>query len=469
MDHSFSTLVLAGGKGTRMKSPLPKVLHKACGRSLLSHVLHACDEAGARSHCVVTGFGRELVLEELRNFPNVRDVWQKDQNGTGHAAQVALPVIAEGEDLVVILNGDGPLLRADTIRAFVAAHRAKKADLTLGVMELGNPFGYGRVVLKGGSPRAIVEEKESTAAQKKIRVVNGGLYAVSKKLLGQLLPKLKPSAKTGEIYLTEILAMSVKAKKKTAAFFIPPEEMAGVNDLLQLAEIESVLRRRKIEEWLRNGVRVEAPLNLWVDVTVSAEPGAVIGPNVVLRGRTAIAANAVVEAGCVIKDSSVAENAQILAYSHLDDAKVAKGARVGPFGRLRPGADVGEDAHVGNFVELKKARLGKGSKANHLSYIGDAEIGEGVNVGCGFIACNYDGVNKHVTTIESGAFVGSGVSAIAPVTIGKDSYVATGTVVNRDVPPGALAIARSKQENKEGYAERLRGRMQAAKKAKKES
>jgi bifunctional UDP-N-acetylglucosamine pyrophosphorylase/glucosamine-1-phosphate N-acetyltransferase len=198
---------------------------------------------------------------------------------------------------------------------------------------------------------------------------------------------------------------------------------------------------------------------------VLIEPGACIGPNVVLKGKTSIGAGCVIEAGCVLKDSVAGTGATVLAYSHCEEAVVRAGARVGPFARLRPGADIGENAHIGNFVEVKKAKIGKGSKANHLSYIGDAEIGEGVNVGCGFIACNYDGYNKHTTIIESGAFVGSGVSAVAPVTIGRDSYVATGTVVNRDVPPGALAIARPKQENKEGYADRLRGRMQAAKKA----
>jgi bifunctional UDP-N-acetylglucosamine pyrophosphorylase/glucosamine-1-phosphate N-acetyltransferase len=462
MSLSFSTLVLAAGKGTRMKSPLPKVLHQACGRSLLAHVLHASAEAGAASHFVVVGHGRDLVLKELEGFRNVRDVWQKEQKGTGHAAQEALPALGAGEDLVLILNGDGPLLRAETIRAFVEKHRASKSDLTLGVMELAEPSGYGRVLLMKGAPKAIVEEKEASAAQKKIRVVNGGLYAVSRKLLQQLLPKLKASAKTGELYLTDIVAMAAKAKKKTAAFVIPPEELSGVNDFAQLAEIEAVLRRRKLLEWMRNGVRVDLPDSVAVDVTVTCESSASIGPNVVLKGATSIGPGAVVEAGCVLRNVTVEANAQILAYSHCDEAVVRQGARVGPFGRLRPGADVGENAHVGNFVEIKKSKIGKGSKANHLSYIGDAEIGEGVNVGCGFIACNYDGFNKHVTRIENGAFVGSGVSAVAPVTIGKDSYVATGTVVTRNVPEGALAIAREKQENKEGYAERLRGRMKAA-------
>ncbi|MGZ3653882.1 MAG: bifunctional UDP-N-acetylglucosamine diphosphorylase/glucosamine-1-phosphate N-acetyltransferase GlmU [Bdellovibrionota bacterium] len=350
----FSTLVLAAGKGTRMKSALPKVLHQACGRSLLAHVLHATTEAGATGHFVVVGFGRDEVVTELKNFPLARDVWQQEQKGTGHAAQMALPALKDAEDLIVILNGDGPLLRSETVRAFVENHRAKKADISLGVMEVANPFGYGRVLLSGGAPKAIVEEKEASAAQKKIRVVNGGLYAVSRKLLEQLLPKLVASKRTGEFYLTDLLSLAVKAKKKRVAYFIAPEELGGVNDLLQLAEAEAILRRRQVAAWMRDGVRVEAPEAIWVDSSVVCEPGAVLGPNVVLRGNTVIKAGAVIEAGCVVKNSVVESNASVLAYSHLDEALVRQGARVGPYGRLRPGADVGEDAHIGNFVAISR-------------------------------------------------------------------------------------------------------------------
>lgn len=461
----FSTLVLAAGKGTRMKSPLPKVLHRACGRSLLEHVLEAAKEAGAQSHCVVLGAGRDEVLAELSKFQlPLQHVWQKEQNGTGHAALVALPALKNSADTIVILNGDGPLLRAETLRAFVENHEAKKADLSLGVMNVDNPFGYGRVVLdKSGRPKAIVEEKEASEREKKIRVVNGGLYAVSRKLLEQLLPKLQASKRTGEIYLTDILKLAAGAKKKLLAFSIAAEELGGVNDLVQLAQAEQILRRRRVEQWLCDGVRIEAPDAVWLDYSVRCEPGAVIGPNVILRGNSSIGAGAVIEAGCVVKDSSVEAGAVVLAYSHLDGALLRQRAQAGPFARLRPGTELAEESRIGNFVEVKKSKIGRGSKANHLSYIGDAEVGEKVNIGCGFIACNYDGVNKHQTTILDGAFVGSGVSAIAPVTVGRDAYVSTGSTINRNVPDGALAIARTKQENKEGYASRLRGRMQAQK------
>ncbi len=351
----FSTLVLAAGKGTRMKSPLPKVLHRACGRALLGHVLEATTEAGATSHFVVVGSGRDEVLTELAGYTQeTQEVWQKEQKGTGHAAQMALPALKKAEDLILILNGDGPLLRAETVRAFVENHLAQKADLSLGVMEIADPFGYGRVVLeRGGKPRAIVEEKEASEKEKKIRVVNGGLYAVSRKLLGQILPKLETSARTGEIYLTDIVKLAHKAKKKLVAFSIAAEELGGVNDLLQLSQAEAILRRRRVEQWLREGVRIEAPDAIWLDYSVKCEPGAVIGPNVVLRGHTSIGAGAVIEAGCVVKDSIVEAEAEVLAYSHLDGALLRRRAHAGPFARLRPGAELGEDSRIGNFVEVE--------------------------------------------------------------------------------------------------------------------
>ena len=459
----FSTLVLAAGKGTRMKSPLPKVLHRACGLSLLGHVLGAANEAGAASHFVVTGTGREEVLAELGRLGlRTFDVWQKEQKGTGHAVQMALPDLGKGEELLLIMAGDAPLLRPETIKAFLAHHASKKAELTMGIMEVADPFGYGRVVLaKNGAPTCVVEEKEATEKQRRIRTVNGGLYAVSRKLLSQLLPKLKASAKTGELYLTDIVAMASKAKRRSTHFLIDPSEMAGVNDLAQLQEAEAELTRRRLAQWMKDGVRVASPSSTFVDLTVTAEAGAFIGPNVILRGNTSVGAGAGIEGNCVLVDTVLEPGSELKAFSHCEGAVLRSGAAAGPFARLRPGADLGPDSRIGNFVEVKKSRIGRGSKVSHLSYVGDAAVGEGVNIGCGFVACNYDGFNKHQTTIKDGAFVGSAVQAVAPVTIGKDSYVATGSCINRDVPDGALAIARVKQENKEGYAERLKGRMRA--------
>ncbi|MGE3262687.1 MAG: bifunctional UDP-N-acetylglucosamine diphosphorylase/glucosamine-1-phosphate N-acetyltransferase GlmU [Bacteriovoracia bacterium] len=468
MSEKFSTLVLAAGKGTRMKSSLPKVLHTVCGQSLLVHVLQAAAKAGAQKHYVVVGHGREEVLAELeKSGLPFSEVWQKEQKGTGHAAQMALPAMAEVEETILIINGDGPLLQPETLRSLLAAHQARKADLTLGVMQLEDPTGYGRVLTgSGGALKKIVEQKEASAKEQKINLVNGGVYAVSRKYLATFLPSLKPSAKAQELYLTDIVAMGAAKKKKLFAFTMPAEELKGVNDFAQLAEVEEILHQRQRLAWMKDGVRLEAPATLFADAGVEIGSGTRIGPNVVLHGKTKIGLGATIEAGCVLKDSVVEGGAEVKAYSHLEGAVVKSGAKVGPFARLRPGSEIGVEARVGNFVEVKNSRIGSGSKANHLSYIGDTEVGAEVNIGCGFIACNYDGVNKHQTVIEDGAFVGSGVRAVAPVTIGKDSYVATGSTINHSVPAEALGIARAKQENKEGYAPRLKARMLAQKKAK---
>lgn len=428
------------------------------GLSLLEHVLHVADGAGAKRHYVVLGHGREEVLAQL-NISGFafEEVWQKEQKGTGHAVQTALPHLTE--ETIVILNGDGPLLRAETISFMLQEHAKKKADLTLGVMELENPFGYGRVITAaGGKIKKIVEEKEATDKEKKIRLVNGGLYIVSLKYLKEFLPKLKPSAKTGELYLTDILALGAAKKKKLFVCPVASEELMGVNDLVQLSETESIYRARKIREWQLNGVRVEDPATLFIDAKVVCEPGAELGSNISLRGKTVIGAGAAIESGCVIKDSVIESGVEIKAYSYLEESIVKKDAVVGPFARLRPGTQIGEDCKIGNFVEIKKSTFGKGAKASHLSYIGDATIGSEANLGCGFITCNYDGVNKHNTIVGDRAFVGSDVQAVAPIEIGKDTMVASGTTLTKNVPDGALAIARQKQENKEGYAERIRAR-----------
>ena len=450
-----------------MKSPLPKVLHRAAGRSLLGHVLEAAKGAGAKNHYIVVGHGRDEVLAELQKTGHdFKEVWQQEQRGTGHAVQMALPVFDAADELFVILTGDAPLVRAETLRAAVEAHTMHKSDLTLGVMQLENPFGYGRVLTDGsGDLKAVVEEKEAGPLEKAIKIVNGGLYVVSKAYLEKFLPNLVPSAKTGELYLTDIIGLGAESESepKLHTFTFQPEELMGVNDLEQLAEVERILRRRLYGEWMRAGARIEDPAALWADVTVKVQPGCRIGPNVVLQGNTRVESGVIIEAGCVVKDSVVEAGAELKAYSHLEEAVVRENAHVGPFARLRPKADIGAEARVGNFVEVKNSKLGSTSKVNHLSYLGDAQVGEGVNIGCGFIACNYDGVNKHQTTIGDRAFIGSAVQAVAPVTIHEDAYVGTGSTITRDVPKDALGIARVKQENKEGYAAKLRARMKAIK------
>jgi bifunctional UDP-N-acetylglucosamine pyrophosphorylase / glucosamine-1-phosphate N-acetyltransferase len=466
MSSNFSTLILAAGKGTRMKSELPKVLHRACGRSLLEHVMLAATDAGAQRHIVVVGHGGEQVVEELNSFKMPFEAaWQKEQKGTGHAALQALGKIQDSE-LLMIVNGDGPLLRSESLTAILDQHRKKSADITLGVLSLTNPTGYGRVVLAKGKLKKIVEEKEASIKQKKIQLVNGGLYVISGKLLRALLMKVKPSALTHEIYLTDIIDLAVKAKKKLGVFEFPAEELLGVNDMEQLYEVEKVLRKRLYRAWMKNGIKMDSPETVLADCSVKIHEGVRIGSGVILEGKTEVFSKSVVEAGCVIRDAVIREGVLVKAYSYIEEAEICENAQVGPFARIRPKTVLSSDTKIGNFVEIKNARIGKGSKVSHLSYVGDAEIGKDVNIGCGFIACNYDGVNKHITTIEDDAFVGSAVQAVAPVTVGKGAYVATGTTLTRSVPAGALAIARVKQENKEGYSEKLRSRMLAMKKNK---
>jgi bifunctional UDP-N-acetylglucosamine pyrophosphorylase / glucosamine-1-phosphate N-acetyltransferase len=464
MNHPpIFAVILGAGKGTRMRSPLPKVLHKAAGRSLLHYVMGAVSGAGASTLVVVVGHGRNEVWEEAQRFPRKGslEVWQafqKEQCGTGQAVSMALPLLPPEAD-VLIVNGDGPLLSDQSLKLFIENHRKTKASLSIGVMERENPLGYGRVVSKNGRPTKIVEEREASAKEKKIKVVNGGVYLVRSSLLKTLLGQIRPSSQSGEFYLTDIVALAQKAKKKAVAYSFDPRELVGVNDGIQLAEAEFLLRKRWIEEWQREGVRILAPEAFWPEAGVRIESGAIIGPNVVLQGQTIVEKDAELGPGSVLIDTKVGPGAKVRAYTHCESAQISARAEVGPFARLRAGSQVGEGAKVGNFVETKNTILHPGAKANHLSYLGDTEVGADANVGCGFIACNFDGVQKHKTQIGAKAFVGSGVQAVAPIVIGPDSYIASGSTVNRDVPAGALAVARAKQENKEGYATRLRSRM----------
>lgn len=452
--QGFRAVILAAGKGTRMKSALPKVLHKACGRSLLGHVLTVCAGVGATKLIPILGHGRQEVLQDLATYReslklSIEDVEQKQLLGTGDALRAALPALEGDDSLVLILNGDGPLVTEASLQALLAAHEKEKADLTLAVMTLENPFGYGRISLSGKNVKKIVEEKEASEKEKKIKLVNGGIYVAKAAFLKEFLKKLQPSKKTGEFYLTDLVALGAAKKKKIRAFAMSPEELSGVNDQEQLAEVAAVLRQRILRKWMLAGVTMEDPTTTYIDADVGLAEGVVLEPGVHLYGKT-----------------RVEKGAHIRANSYLEDAVVGEGASIGPFARLRPGTEIGEKAKIGNFVEIKKSRIGAESKVSHLSYIGDAEIGIDVNVGCGFITCNYDGKNKHKTIIGDYVFVGSDVQAVAPLKIGNNAYVASGTTLTRDVPAGSLAIARQKQENKEGYAERIRARMLAIAKKK---
>ena len=459
-------VVLAAGKGTRMKSELPKVLHPICGQPLALFPIRAALEAGASAIVVVVGHGAGLVESALRTaMPDapLSFALQAEQKGTGHAARCAKDaLLAKGVgpgDRILLLAGDVPLLRAETLRALVKAQAESGAALSLVTTEIADATGYGRVIRKSdGSVACIVEEKDASPSERLVREANASIYCAEAGFLFEALEHLNPQNAQGEYYLTDIVALAAQqsdeANGRPAAVKANENDVAGVNDRAQLAWAGAQWNARNLEALMKSGVTVLDPRATWVDAGVQVGHDATLEPLCSLRGKTKIGKGVLVGQGTIVIDSDVADGARILPYCHIEQAVVGERAVVGPYARLRPAAVLEEGAHVGNFVELKKTRLGKGSKANHLAYLGDAEIGAGVNVGAGTITCNYDGVNKHVTKIEDGAFIGSDTQLIAPITVGAGAYVGTGTTLREDVPPGALAVSAGKQRNIEGWVAR---------------
>jgi bifunctional UDP-N-acetylglucosamine pyrophosphorylase/glucosamine-1-phosphate N-acetyltransferase len=461
----ITAVVLAAGKGTRMKSALPKVMHPLAGRPMIHWVVRAVMDAGAERVVVVVGHGREKVEAYLaRAFGDrVETVVQEEQRGTGHAALVALPALARGLDdrsLVLVTAGDTPCLRGADLRTLVDA-MSDAVKMTMLVATLPDAAGYGRILREHGRVVGVREEKDCTPEQRQIREFNPAVYAFRLGYLREHLPTLTPDNAQGELYLTDLVA---RANGLIADRPVAPEAVEGINDRAQLAALEARILRGLARAHQLAGVTVRDPAAVEIHDGVTIGEDTIVERGVVLRGKTTIGRGCVIDVGCVLTDVRVADGVQLKPYSVASESTIGPKAQIGPFTHLRPASDVGEEAHVGNFVELKKTRLGKGSKANHLAYLGDGQVGEGVNVGAGTIFCNYDGFKKHTTTLEDGAFIGSDSQLVAPVRVGKGAYVATGTTVTRDVPDGALAIGRAKQENKEGYADRLKARLKAQQK-----
>ncbi len=466
-----SALILAAGQGTRMKSALPKVLHPVAGRPLIHFPVRAALEAGCAEVVVVVGHGREQVEAYLASAfdpAKVRCAVQKEQRGTGDAAAAGLAKVDSKSTHVLIFYGDVPLIRSkDVAEVVLRLDEDKSATLSLATCELENPFGYGRVMRNGaGDIVEIREQKDLTSdAERAVREINPGVYAAPVSFLRDALASLTPNNAQGEYYLTDIVSFAVSKNLRVTHAAAVPDVMDGVNDREQLAAADRRMIARIQEKLRKRGVTIRDSARIEDGVEVGQDT--VIECGAVLRGATRVGANALVDVGCVLTDAIVADGATLKPYSVLSEARVGTKAHIGPFSHLRPESLIGDEAHVGNFVETKKTRMERGSKANHLAYLGDGIIGEGANVGAGTIFCNYDGFQKHVTTIGKNAFIGSDSQLVAPITIGEGAYVATGTTVTRDVPADALAISRVKQENKEGYASRLRAKLKAAKEAKK--
>jgi bifunctional UDP-N-acetylglucosamine pyrophosphorylase/glucosamine-1-phosphate N-acetyltransferase len=440
-----------------MKSSLPKVLHRLAGRCLIDHVLKTADSLTPATVTVVVGHKADNIREHLGSREGLRIVVQEPQLGTAHALQQTEGVLAGLTGTVVLLSGDVPLLRPDTLRRLAETHRGANAAATVVTATVDRPYGYGRVVRTDGRIARIVEERDASPAERQIREINGGIYAFDLEPLFDALRGIAPGNAQGEFYLTDLVAIYRRRKLPVETLMVAnPDEIRGINSRTELAEVSRIVRQNKNEELMAAGVTLVDPATTYIDANVEVGPDTVIHPGVILEGQTRIGPACEIQAHVRIVDSTLGAHVSINSFCLIVGAQVANGAAVGPFAHLRPESVVGESARVGNFVELKKTTLGAGSKANHLAYLGDATIGANVNIGAGTITCNYDGETKHQTSIEDGAFIGSDTQLIAPITVGEGAYVGTGTTVREDVPPGALAVSAGKQRNIEGWVARKR-------------
>lgn len=447
-------VILAAGKGTRMKSATPKVLHTLAGRPLIEHILATVDHLKTVSTTLVVGHGAEQVKAALTGRPYLQYVVQSPQLGTGHALLQAEPALRGRKGNVLLLYADVPLLEPGTLLRLLEAHRSTKAALTVLTAELADPYGYGRIVRDNeGQIGRIIEERDASSEQRAIREINSGIYAMSMAPLFKHLNRLATDNSQGEYYLTDLVAMYRQDGLRVDGLCLEnADQLRGVNSRLDLAELSQIVRQRKNRSLMIGGVTFEDPATTYVDIDVTVGADTILGPGVRLEGRTAIGERCRIHAGSRLTNVTAEDDVVVLDHSVIAESTIGQGASVGPMAHIRPQSEVGPDARVGNFVELKKTSLGKGSKASHLAYLGDATIGDGVNIGAGTITCNYDGEAKHRTIIEDGVFIGSDSQLIAPVTIGKDAYVGAGSTITNDVPAGALAIGRGRQVTKPGWA-----------------
>ena len=458
MPSQAAAIVLAAGKGTRMRSDLPKVLHRVCGLPMVEHVVRSLRGAGVDRVVVVVGHGGEAVQAALG--ASVEYAWQREQLGTGHAVRCAVESLAGFEGTVIVASGDTPLVDAATMAALLKAHDGNA--LTVATAVLDDPSGYGRIVRDAaGRPQRIVEQKDATPEQRLIRETNAGLYAFDAATLFRLLPELGNDNAQGEYYLTDLVAMIAEEGLTLGTHTADAALLAGVNDRWQLAEVETTLRRTILRRHATNGVTLRDPATTYVEADVEIGLDATLEPGCHLLGRTVVGAGAHLGPNAILRDATVGPNARIR-LSVVEESTVGENAKVGPFAHLRMGSRMAKDARVGNFVELKNAEFGERVAAGHLTYLGDVTVGARTNVGAGTITCNYDGFAKHRTTIGADVFVGSQSTLVAPLALGDGSMVAAGSVITADLGPGDAGFGRARQETKEGWAVRFRERKRAS-------
>jgi bifunctional UDP-N-acetylglucosamine pyrophosphorylase / glucosamine-1-phosphate N-acetyltransferase len=440
--NNLNIVILAAGKGTRMHSNTPKVLHQIGGAAILAHVIACAKALNPQKIIVVYGFGGEIVREAFAH-ENIIWVKQAEQQGTGHAVQQAAPYLDAGANTLILL-GDVPLVNVDACKKLIEQANNKLAILSF---NKADPTGYGRIVRNNESVIAIVEHKDATDAQRKIIEVNTGIMAMPNAQLTKWLSRLSNNNAQGEYYLTDIVEFAVSDKVEVVAEITADEwSVTGINSKVDLAQIEREYQTRFANKLLQQGVTLRDPARLDVRGNLTCGRNVEIDVNCVFEGDVSLADNVKISANCVIKNATILDNVQILPFTHIDDAQIGANSRIGPYARLRPGTTLAAETHIGNFVELKNAQVDIGSNINHLSYVGDATVGKNVNIGAGTITCNYDGANKHRTTIEDGAFIGSDTQLIAPVTVGKGATIAAGSTISKDVPAGGLTVCRAKEQ-----------------------
>lgn len=450
-------VILAAGKGTRMKSAHPKVLHAVAGRPMIEYVLAIAADLNPASTTLVIGHQADAVKTALARRAGLTFVVQEPQLGTAHALLAAEPALASKSGFVVLLSGDVPQLSSSTLKTLVETHRSARATATVVTAVVDNPHGYGRIVRSGEQIARIVEEKDASSVERQIREINSGIYAFELRGLFDAVRRIAPENAQNEHYLPDLIAIYRKRGQEVATVTIAnPDEIQGINSRGELAAVSRAVRQAKNSALMAAGVTIEDPATTYIDDDVQVGADSVIRPGVSLERGTVIGSGCEINSGVRIVNSAIGDRTKILNHCVICDSAIGADVSIGPFAHVHHETAIADRAKVGNFVELKKTALGPGSKAMHLAYLGDAAIGGRVNIGAGTITCNYDGVNKHRTTIEEGAFIGSDTQLIAPVTVGKEAYVGTGTTIRENVPPGSLAVSAGKQRNIEGWVEKKR-------------